>query len=79
MGFSARGWIVLGAWAVGGVSRGAVKLTGWLLNPVFRTSLGVGFASCVHTLSLQKILGVMLPESAQVSIFTSAPAELVTA
>ena len=34
---------------------------------------------CVHTLSLQKILGVMLPEEAQVSIFTSAPAELVTA
>ena len=37
------------------------------------------FASCVHTLSLQKILGVMLPEEAQVSIFTAAPAELVTA
>ena len=30
-------------------------------------------------LSLQKILGVMLPEEAQVSIFSSAPAELVTA
>jgi hypothetical protein len=37
------------------------------------------FAACVHTLSLQKILGVLLPEEAQVSIFTSAPAELVTA
>ena len=30
--------------------------------------------SCVHVLALQKILGVMLPEAAQVSIFTSQPA-----
>ena len=37
------------------------------------------FASCVHTLSLQKILGVMLPEAAQVSIFGAASGELVTA
>ena len=29
--------------------------------------------SCVHVLALQKILGVMLPESAQVSIFTVQP------
>ena len=30
--------------------------------------------SCVHVLALQKILGVMLPEAAQVSIFSSQPA-----
>ena len=27
--------------------------------------------SCVHVLALQKILGEMLPEAAQVSIFTA--------
>jgi len=32
------------------------------------------FGSCVHVLALQKILGVMLPETAQVSIFASPPA-----
>jgi hypothetical protein len=32
------------------------------------------WGSCVHVLSLQKILGVMLPETAQVSIFTAQPA-----
>jgi hypothetical protein len=30
--------------------------------------------SCVHVLALQKILGVMLPEAAQVSIFSAQPA-----
>jgi hypothetical protein len=29
------------------------------------------WASCVHLLTLQKIFGVMLPEDAQVSIFSS--------
>ena len=32
------------------------------------------WGSCVHVLALQKILGVMLPESAQVSIFSAQPA-----
>jgi hypothetical protein len=32
------------------------------------------WGSCVHVLALQKILGVMLPEPAQVSIFTAQPA-----
>jgi hypothetical protein len=32
------------------------------------------WGSCVHVLALQKILGVMLPEAAQVSIFTAQPA-----
>ncbi|MFI5258556.1 MAG: hypothetical protein ACHQ01_02925 [Candidatus Limnocylindrales bacterium] len=32
------------------------------------------WGSCVHVLALQKILGVMLPETAQVSIFTTQPA-----
>ena len=33
------------------------------------------WASCVHLLTLQKIMGVMLPEEAQVSIFAAqAPA-----
>ena len=31
------------------------------------------FSSCVHLLTLQKILGVMLPEEAQVSIFAATP------
>jgi hypothetical protein len=31
------------------------------------------WGSCVHLLALQKIMGVMLPEEAQVSIFTPAP------
>jgi hypothetical protein len=30
--------------------------------------------SCVHVLALQKILGVMLPDAAQVSIFSAQPA-----
>ena len=34
----------------------------------------VSWGSCVHVLALQKILGVMLPERAQVSIFTAQPA-----
>jgi hypothetical protein len=29
--------------------------------------------SCVHLLALQKIMGVMLPEEAQVSIFSAQP------
>jgi hypothetical protein len=29
--------------------------------------------SCVHLLTLQKIMGVMLPEDAQVSIFSAQP------
>ncbi len=29
--------------------------------------------SCVHLLALQKVLGVMLPEDAQVSIFAAEP------
>jgi hypothetical protein len=32
------------------------------------------WGSCVHVLALQKILGVMLPEAAQVSIFDAATA-----
>jgi hypothetical protein len=32
------------------------------------------WGSCVHVLALQKILGVMLPEAAQVSIFNAAAA-----
>ena len=28
------------------------------------------WGSCVHLLTLQKVLGVMLPDAAQVSIFT---------
>src|SRR3954469_1709899 len=32
------------------------------------------WSSCVHLLTLQKIYGVMLPEAAQVSIFTPTPA-----
>jgi hypothetical protein len=32
------------------------------------------WGSCVHVLALQKILGVMLPDDAQVSIFSSQPA-----
>jgi hypothetical protein len=31
------------------------------------------WGSCVHLLSLQKVLGVMLPEEAQVSIFAAEP------
>ena len=31
------------------------------------------WGSCVHVLALQKILGVMLPEGAQVSIFSAQP------
>ena len=34
---------------------------------------------CVHLLTLQKVLGVMLPEEAQVSIFTSAEPVSATA
>jgi len=34
------------------------------------------FGSCVHLLSLQKILGVMLPEESQVSIFAASSPEL---
>lgn len=30
--------------------------------------------SCVHLLTLQKVLGVMLPDEAQESIFTAQPA-----
>ena len=30
------------------------------------------FTSCAHILALQKILGVMLPESAQTSLFAAA-------
>jgi hypothetical protein len=29
---------------------------------------------CVHLLTLQKVLGVMLPDDAQVSIYSAAPA-----
>ena len=36
------------------------------------------WSSCVHLLALQKVLGVMLPEEAQVSIFSASP-EVVTA
>jgi hypothetical protein len=32
------------------------------------------WGSCVHVLALQKILGVMLPETAQTSIFSAQPA-----
>ena len=32
------------------------------------------WGSCVHVLALQKILGVMLPEPAQTSIFIAQPA-----
>jgi hypothetical protein len=31
------------------------------------------WGSCVHLLALQKVLGVMLPEEAQVSIFAAEP------
>jgi hypothetical protein len=31
------------------------------------------WGSCVHLLTLQKVFGVMLPDEAQVSIFTPAP------
>ena len=31
------------------------------------------WSSCVHLLTLQKVLGVMLPEEAQVSIFSASP------
>jgi hypothetical protein len=59
-------------------------------NDVHHVSLDVGswhctchyfasFASCVHLLTLQKILGVMLPEEAQVSIFAAATPEMITA
>jgi hypothetical protein len=52
-------------------------------NDTHRVSLDAGqwhctclyyesWGSCVHLLTIQKILGVMLPEDAQVSIFTAA-------
>ena len=42
----------------------------WQCNCHYFTSWG----SCVHLLALQKVLGVMLPEEAQVSIFAAASA-----
>ena len=53
-----------------------VRLDGehWQCTCHFFASWG----SCVHLLALQKILGVMLPEEAQVSIFTPATPEPVT-
>jgi hypothetical protein len=37
------------------------------------------WGSCVHLLTLQKIMGVMLPEEAQVSIFSASSQPLVSA
>jgi hypothetical protein len=49
-----------------------VRLEGetWHCTCHFYASWG----SCVHVLALQKILGVMLPDAAQVSILSSPPA-----
>lgn len=33
------------------------------------------WSNCVHVLTLQKILGTMLPEAAQTSLFAAAPEE----
>ena len=37
------------------------------------------WGSCVHLLALQKVMGVMLPEEAQVSIFSAAGETVPTA